>query len=280
MSRMLKALKQLEAGLPRTATSSSPASAGAGELGGTEATISAALQRVESAAAIAAEESAHRCSVEAGPLEAPPAEPPFVRWPGQPTQQHTRQYGKLADGILSGLAADEGAALMFTSPSDHGGTTEMLVPLAAALAGRATGGVLAVDANLRQPALAECLGVESTRGLADVLCGTADWQQVIRETAVSGLSVLPGSRFSGPRGRRPARLNLGPLLKELSGGRRLILVDAASLAHAEVAPMASWCTGVYLVVRLNHTTGRAVAEAVEALSDCGGRVLGSVLLGC
>ena len=238
-----------------------------------EGMISAALARVESVAAVTADEQRSTDEVR-------PSEPRLVAWPGQPTKEHARAYAKLADGILDRLTPGEPACLMFVSPTEGGGTTGMLVPLAAALAQRTPGGVIALDANMRDPALARCLGVEATQGLAEVLQGTATWQEVLRSTSVERLSVVPGGRLSGPGRRLPERLDLGPLLQEFSRQSSLVLIDAASLSHREVAPMAGACTGAYLVVRLNHTTRRAVDEAVEAICNGGGRVLGSVLLGC
>ena len=42
--------------------------------------------------------------------------------------------------------------------------------------------------------------------------------------------------------------------------------------------MAGECHGTYLVVRLGGTTRRAAGEAVKVIQDCGGRVLGCVVI--
>ena len=261
MSRMLKALKRIEAEQAYEAdTRQAPSE---------DATITAALTQVEEVASLAADELSDRTDA----------------WPGQPTEGHARAYGKLADAVLDSLTPGLPASLMFVSPTDGGGTTGMLVPLAVALAERMAAhgmpeGLTAMDANLREPALARGFGVEATQGLADVLTGGAMWQEVVRSTSVPGVSVLPGVRFPGPGGRFPEYLNLGPLLRQLGTTSPLVLIDAASLSNPEVPPMVHCCTGVYLVVRLGHTTARAVEQSVEVIGNCGGRVLGSVLLGC
>jgi len=277
MSRMLKALKEIEAGKPERFAPASPVSVedrvSSGDSRSEEATITSALARVEQAAAMAAAELPEQSEVVRSASR-------LVSWPSQPTEDHAQAYGKLADAILGRLTPGQPASLMFVSPTDRGGTTRMLVPLAAALAQRRPEGVVAVDANLRDPALARSLGVEATRGLDDVLSGAATWQETLRSTTVEGLSVLPGLRLAGLGCCAAERLNLGPLLRQLGEASSLVLIDAASLEHPEVAPMVAWCTGAYLVVRLSHTTAHAVDEAVGAIRDCGGRVLGSVLLGC
>lgn len=272
MSRILKALQQIEARAPqpRQRPESGPPQEDdltppppADEAVGNEAAVEAALARAEDAAAMAAGEFVEETLP--GAKVAAPSEP--------------RAYGKLADKILAQLPPDQGASLMFTSPCQGDGKTEMLVSLAAALVERIAEDVLVVDANLCVPALARHLGVEAPRGLADVLQGTANWQEVVRDTAVNGLRVLPGVSFPTPDGRPPDCSNLEPLLEELCGKWRLVLIDTASLVYPEAAPIAGWCTGTYLIVRLNHTIRRAVEEAVGVIEDCGGRVLGGVVLG-
>jgi Mrp family chromosome partitioning ATPase len=188
-------------------------------------------------------------------------------------------YAELADKILSRLAGERPVSLMFTSPGDGDGKTETLVALAAALVKRITGKVLLVDGNLHRPGLARCLGVDAARGLSDVLIGEATWQQVVCRTDMPRVSVLPGVRLAARDGWPPERLNLGPLLAELGREYRLVLIDTASLAHTEVAPVARYCDGTYLIVRLGRATRRAVRDAVKVIQDCRGRVLGSVVIG-
>ena len=227
---------------------------------------------VEAAAAVASCEFPQRRSA------APPDLQP-TRWPVQPSEEHTRAYAALAEKVLSQLPSEGPACLMFTSPTDAAGTTELLVSLSAALAERVPGGVLAVDANLRNPSLAGRLGVRASRGFVDVLTAAASWPEVVCNTIVPRLRILPGVEFSAPGGRMPEKLNVGPLLEELCSEYPLVLIDAASLAHREAASLVCHCAGTYLVVRLHHTSRRAAAEAARVIRACEGQLLGCVLLG-
>ncbi len=65
----------------------------------------------------------------------------------------------------------------------------------------------------------------------------------------------------------------------IAEGWSLVLLDMASLTHAEVAPLARHCDGVYLVVRLGHTARRAVTEAASVIRGAGGRLLGCAVVG-
>jgi len=68
-------------------------------------------------------------------------------------------------------------------------------------------------------------------------------------------------------------------IEELREGWSLVLLDMASLAHAEVAPLLGHCDGTYLVVRLGYTPRRAVTEAARVIRTVGGRLLGCVAWG-
>lgn len=284
MGRMLKALQQLEAKAPRPQAPPDPPlpapKTGPQQPARGDATIEAALQRVEMAAAAVDRPRDKVPSEVDRPRDVGPAPSQVAPWPTLgPTGPHPQAYRELAENVLSQVPRGRAAALMFTSPSDGEGTTELLVSLAAALAERTRDGVLLLDGNLHNPDLARCLGVEATRGLAQVLMGAASWRQVLQKTSVPHLDLLPGAVFSTPAVRLPEHLNLRPLLDELRGQYRLVLIDTASLAHAEAASTTGYCDGTYLVVRLAQTTRRDLARAVEVIRDCRGHLLGSVVIG-
>jgi len=192
-------------------------------------------------------------------------------------------YGEMADNILDHVRPDHPTALMFTSPGDGETKIGLAISLAAALVQHTTGRVLVVDANLRAPTLGAYLGINASCGLAHVLIGTANWAQVVRRSTVERLSLLPGSPFPIHDGRPSRRSNpewtgMERLLKELKEVYSLVLIDAASLAHNEVAPASRYCDGTYLAVRLRQTTRRSLREAARVIGDCGGRVLGSIVV--
>jgi Mrp family chromosome partitioning ATPase len=72
---------------------------------------------------------------------------------------------------------------------------------------------------------------------------------------------------------------LAPLLGELREHYRLVLIEAASLRHAETAPLAAACDGAYLVVRPGWDTRRGLGQAAAAIRQCQGRLLGCIAVG-
>lgn len=200
-----------------------------------------------------------------------------VRLLSPPAEECKEQYQDLAENVLAQLTPVSPAVLLFTSAGDGEGKTSTVASLAAALAGKVTEKVLAVDANFRSPALAGHFGIRADAGLVEVLNGRASWREVVQETSVDRLSVLPGGRFHTNDGSLPAEVELASVLDSLRSGYRLVLVDAASLVYPEVAPMSRLCEGTYLVVELGRTPREVARQAVELIGQCGGRVLGCVL---
>jgi Mrp family chromosome partitioning ATPase len=281
---MLKALKQLEDKSPRPQQVSESVTpeqpdlhrrpppddaprAAAGTAPG-ETAIDAALARVEIAAAAVGRQ-----------LHETASNVPTDAWPVRATARHAPAYRELAEHFLSQLPPGRPVVLMFTSPGDGEGTTETLASLAAALAEPTEQRVLLLDGNLHKPDLASCLDVQVTRGLAQVIGGDATWQQVVQTTSAPHLDLLPGVKPPAPDVPRPEHWGLRPLLDELRRHYQLILIDSASLAHAEAVRLAGYCDGTYLVVRLKHTARRELGRAVEALQECSGDLLGSVVIG-
>jgi Mrp family chromosome partitioning ATPase len=293
MSRMLEALRQIES---RTQPSACPSPAqwpGQTDFtpGGDHFESAPAMgdaidfsqrmwQQVETALAADAAVLPPPLPADAGDWPAPetdrrPALPPSEAAPPAATGVTTDPYGALAGAVMAQLSPAD-ATLLFTSAGPGEEKTATVARLAAALAERVSGGVLAIDGNLRAPQLAARLGVQSTAGLPDVLAGKVSWNDAVQPTVMRGLSVLPGGICTG--GTAPDGGVLGPLLAEIRRHYRLVLVDAASLLYAETAPLAAACDATYLVVRLGSTARRAVAEAAAAIRQCQGCLRGSIVV--
>ena len=291
MGRMLEALKRIEAKSPQVSPAGKlppePLDLPAKTIPSCADALEEMLARVETTAELAAAGISNKQPAqtprthESVGLEQPAdGGLPGMRWPIQPTPEHTWAYAELAERIVSQLPPDKPASLMFTSPSGRCGKTGMLVSLAGAILERTEGDVLMLDADFRRPNLAARLGVQSAGSLADVLTGVAGWQQVLRRTVLPRLSLLAGGRFTTRGGQPPRLLNLQPLLAELNEHYRLVLINSSSLTDGEVGPITRYCTGTYLVVRLGQVTRREFREAIDVVEYYGGAVLGSVLLGC
>ena len=290
MSRMLAALKRIEAEstqrrleneivraeVAQAAVVSQPVEAVYGD-----AVVQAALQQVEiaCAAVAAASAPAENIAVDVrAQAPSPAVESPAAAGPRVAAEPPAAVDAQLVEHVLSQISAGVSAVLLFTSPEDGTGKSGVLWALAEVLAERIDGELLVVDGNLHDPELSGRRRIPASKGLADVLLGAADWQDVTCPTATPRLSVLPGVKRPADKGRLPKQSNLRALWQELRGRFRLVLVDAPSLAHEEAAWLARDCTGAYLLVRLKHTSRRALAESVEVLRQDHVRLLGCVVI--
>jgi Mrp family chromosome partitioning ATPase len=209
-------------------------------------------------------------------LESPrPSEPTNVCWPHR--CESSASYERLAARLLSQQVAGRPATLLFTSPGDSDGKTELLIALAPMLAARAQRRVLVVDADFRKSDLTNRLAT-CNEGLAGLLSGSSTIAEVACPTTTAQLSMLPhGDHFSLEEGGTQLS-HWEAVLDDLKCCYPLVLLDAPSLAHAHVATMGSCCDGVCLVVRLGQTSRRAVREAIQVIEASGGRLLGCIAI--
>ncbi|NQU21167.1 MAG: hypothetical protein HQ567_07780 [Candidatus Nealsonbacteria bacterium] len=281
MSRMLKALQQIEArseppqpgcpvedGKNPAEDGKNPAEDGENSVVDGESLVEAALAHVEAAVMM----------VDSQQPEIPAVEPAPVRWPDLHGEDRVRAYGKLADRVACELTPDGGATLLFASPDDADARCEVLIPLAATLVERTQGKVLLVDGDPSRGILSDRLGLLATRGLPDVLDGTITWQRAVRRTTVRGLSLIAGAAPGTSNCPRYEPPDVAHLLRELRSEYRIVLVDAALLHRAQLGRIGRHCDGAYMVVRLRQTTRRALRKAAGTLRACHTRLLGSVVV--
>jgi Mrp family chromosome partitioning ATPase len=211
------------------------------------------------------------------PEGAPIVESPKVVWPECHDTKMASAYAETADRILRRLsdgadnnpfcASDRPTVMAISSPGDGDGKTSLLVGLAPHLAKRMAGGILVVDANFRKPDLTTRLNVSADK--------TAARPPSIYPTNLPQLNFLPAPALRMTDVDLPI---LASWIDDLREGWPLVLLDAPSLAYAEAARLAGCCDGVYLAVRLGHTSRRAVAEAARVIRAVGGRLLGCVVI--
>jgi len=199
------------------------------------------------------------------PEPLPAGRAPQAIWPESPGAEIAAACANMAEGILRQLPTGPGRVAAFTSPGDGDGKTSLVIALAPHLARCAKGGVLAVDLNSHKPSLAARVRMPAGQ--------PADGSPLIYPTNVPQLSFLAAAPA------RPLRCLDRSWIEELRQGWSLVLLDLASLAHAEVAPLAGCCDGVYLVVRLGYTSRSAVAAAARVIRGAGGRLLGCAVVG-
>ena len=207
---------------------------------------------------------------------------------GKPeTSASVEAFRKLRTRLVHALEVNVGGtAVLITSPEDRTGKSHVTTGLALALAADGSG-VVAVDADLRRPALHERFGVPAGPGLGEVLdtqdplplsatMHMATLADAARERG-GELTVVPAGRpmhdsaeaLSGPR--------MSGLIQGLLADADVVLLDSPPvLAIADAAVMSREVGAVLMVVDLKRSRRRAMRRAVQALRGIDAPLLGLV----
>jgi capsular exopolysaccharide synthesis family protein len=188
-------------------------------------------------------------------------------------------YRRLRTNMQFVGTSDEtrGKTLVITSSAPGEGKTAIAVNLATVLA-EAGETVLLIDGDLRRPRIAQYLGLESSVGLTTVLIGWASPGEVLQNSRVANLTVMP----SGVIPPNPSELLASRAMKQLldSAGRHFdyTIVDCAPLLPVtDAAILARQTDGALLVADVQTATIPQVRFALDEIERANGSIIGLVL---
>jgi polysaccharide biosynthesis transport protein len=177
-------------------------------------------------------------------------------------------------------------SVMVTSAAAGDGKSTVAWYLAAveAMAGQR---VLLIEADLRNPALHELIGITPTRGLAEVLAGQLELPE-----AVQAVSALPENEsgdgawvdvlLAGWKPPNPAQLiesdRMRDMLRDAEEEYDVVIVDTPPLpVVSDAIPLVSRVSGVVVVVRLGKNTRNGLVALKDQLVNLGAPTLGVVV---
>ncbi len=186
-------------------------------------------------------------------------------------------YRTLRTNIIFSQSVNALRTIVVTSAAPSEGKTTTAANLAVSFAHQGMR-VLIIDCDLRRSRLHRMFSVAREPGLTELVLGQVDQDAVARETAVTGLYVLP----SGQLPPNPAELLGGERMRTTLAGLAeafdLIVLDTPPLlAASDAAILATIADGVVLVVRAGVTEADAAQQALQQLASVGARVVGAVL---
>jgi len=219
------------------------------------------------------------------------AQPPRLRQAGRrrpiseklvslvaPQSYAAEQYRALRH-IIERRRRDNGYhVIAVTSPCPGDGKTVTALNLAGALAQAADSRVLIIDADLRRPSVAECLGLERpwSPGLSEaILDPDLELTAIVRLVEGFNLSVLP----AGTPQAAPYELLNSPRLEALVREARrhfdCVLIDTPPVVPFPDSRLLERLVDAFLLVIAAHRTPRKlVAEALNLLDP--GKIAGAV----
>ena len=194
----------------------------------------------------------------------------------QPHSTYCEEYRSLRTQILHRSQRQKLQSIVVASINPSEGKTITALNLSWLLA--QTDGVkcLIIDSDLRMPSLTDYLGIETEKGLSDILAGRANLHESIVRLEPAGLHILPG----GEARNDVAELISGPKFKEILRQARdlfdYVIIDAPPLGiFTDANILINHADGAMLVVRAGRTKYAALDRVLETLPR--DRMMGVVL---
>lgn len=200
-----------------------------------------------------------------------------------PSGARAESFRSLRTNLRHLHQTDAAQCLVVTSALPREGRTSVAVNLALTIA-QSHRRVLLIDADLRRPAVADRLGLDTEHGLTDVLLGEQQMVDAIRSMSAETwkddtvLDVLGSGRQAPDPGELFARPVMTEMLDDARKRYDFVIIDAPSLlAVTDAALLAAQADGALLVVNARTTTQRDFVESQTALRLAGARVSGVVV---
>jgi Mrp family chromosome partitioning ATPase len=148
--------------------------------------------------------------------------------------------------------------------------------------------VLLLEADLRQPTLAEQLAIESGPGLADMLIGAVPMDVATQSVALQApsregtgghtLDVLAAGAVLPPNpGELIESRAMDAVLERAKSGYDLVVIDTPPLtAVSDAFPLLTKVDGVVIVGRVGHSRRDAAEQLQQVLASSGAPLLGVI----
>ncbi len=193
----------------------------------------------------------------------------------------TDKYRLLRTRVLQSMKAQGWTKLGITSAGPRAGKTLNAINLAVSIARDGHERVCVIDADLRQPAVAQTLGVDPELGLIDFLESRATLEQIaVRSPQLPNVCLLPG-RHSESDAEAPDRLRstrMSRLLDAVDDARHssFVIVDLPPvLIGDDVIAVAPLLDSMLLVIEEGGTDLEELKSTAELLAEY--NLLGTVL---
>jgi capsular exopolysaccharide synthesis family protein len=255
--------------------------------------IETAIQKLQKAGAASPATTPNRMRLQERVAQPVPSEPPRTYLPSTldstimeqccilpriSDESALRAYKILRTRLLQTLHAQGMHSLVVTGTDAQQGKSLTAINLAFALAQDPSTSVFLVDLDLRRPHVAPSLGMQFNHGLGDYLAGKAEIEQIIYESGVPRLAIVPNAYSMEHSSELLGSDRMQALVQHLSAAtpRRVVIYDMPPVLMADdVIAFVPQVDGVLLVVSELSADRAKVEKARDILSTA--NILGVVL---
>jgi len=164
-----------------------------------------------------------------------------------------------------------GRLIMVTSARPGEGKTFSALNLALAFASERDVKALLVDVDTQHPGLPKILGIPADNGIVDVLTGTLELSEVLIQTNIPNLMILPAGRGGPHVPELLSSRGMNVLLDELTNrlGDRFIIIDTPPcMASSDAAALAPLVGQIVFIVEAHSTQQAEIEAALTMLGAC------------
>lgn len=199
----------------------------------------------------------------------------------EPSSLVTEQYRSLRTRLLSQNPQYEHRVIAITSAVPKEGKSVTTLNLGCILAEIRHLRVLVVDGDFRRSSLAQMLNQPDGPGLAEVLSGSATYDEVLRDTPIPNLKFMPaGSTNKRSAAELLTEAGAKPAFKRMQNNFHYTIVDTPpATTVTDVGIIGQMCTGVIVIVRLHRTHEGAAKRAVRLLQVNNIPIVGCMIVG-
>jgi protein-tyrosine kinase len=158
-----------------------------------------------------------------------------------------------------------------TSARPGEGKTFSALNLAMAFASERDANALLLDADTQHSTLPKILGIPGDRGIVDVLAGNLELSDVLIQTNLPNLMILPAGRGGPHVPELLSSREMGALLEELTQKLedRFIIIDTPPcMASSDAAALAPLVGQIVFVIEAHNTQQAEIEAGLSTLSAC------------
>ncbi len=131
---------------------------------------------------------------------------------------------------------------------------------------------------MRKPRIYRVFGLDDSKGLSTLLTGHSDIKEVIFESGIPNLYLLP----AGPKPPNPAELlgsgKMAEIITELRKRFEYVIIDTPPLiAVTDASVLSTIVDGVVMVLKAGQTTKELAKRAHKNLKEINAKIIGAIL---